>query len=512
MNTRSYVLYPMLRAAIMLIVGLIVGHTFPSEGMWLATLSGIIILSVALMKHCIAQSVVLSLTWLSLGGFLMSRAVADMNVALPNEDIEYEAVITSEPTIHGKVLMADILILNGEEGLKAKASFLRDTTYNQWQALQVGTGIRARSLLVKPTNYRGGTFDYARYLKEHGYRACTYIYKDKWQAAELDIRKLSAFDRTVLLAKRFRHVLLKRLQAMGMEGKDYAVVAALTLGEKSFLTKDIKDDYSISGASHVLALSGLHLGIVYALLNFLMLGWRKQWAAQLLSITLVWAYVVLVGFSPSVVRSAVMLTIFALVTLANENTLSLNTLALTAVIMLITNPLTLYDIGFQMSFLAVLGILVFLPFFRKLISRKILYSHRVLTGIWNMIAVSLSAQILIFPIVIYYFGRFSCYFLLSNFIAIPCATALLYGVVLLVPLAFVPYMGSLMAAILSYLVRFMNSVLQFIASLPGASIENIRWNTGQVIAVYVVIGCLYWLLKLAKRHRIMYENLDNSVD
>lgn len=442
-------------------------------------------------RHMLWQSTAISAACFAFGAVMMARAVLTMKVDLPETDVDYEAVVVSEPIVHGRVVMTDLLVLTNGGSMKVKASFLRDTTDGRWQQLQVGSGLRVRSLLVAPTNYRGGSFDYAGYLKEHGYRASTLLYSDHWQFARVDVSQLSHWQRVVLAAKQWRRKLLSRVERLGVEGQDYAVLVALTLGEKSFLSQETKDDYSISGASHVLALSGLHLGIIYALFTFLLFRWRKRWLAQLLVLTLIWAYVVLVGFSPSVVRSAVMLTLCSLGLLLNRGGFSLNTLSLAAIVMLCANPLTLFDLGFQMSFLAVLGILLFVPLFSKMVSEKFLFSHRCVAWVWNMVVVSVSAQLLIFPLVAYHFGRFSSYFLLSNFIAIPCATLLLYGAVLLIPLSFVPVVGSVLATGLTLIAKLMNGGLQLIASLPGASVEPIVWSAGQTICVYVLLAVFY---------------------
>lgn len=495
----------MLRAALALLVGMVLGHALPAALPWLVAALVLAVVAIALWRFMVWQSVAVTLLWLVLGGYQMARSVSQPQPALPTGDVAYEAVLTSEPVWQGKVLRADMVILDGATTIKTKASFFCDSVDTRWKALRVGMGIRARSLLTAPANYRDGTFDYAAYLRQHGYRACTFIYIRNWVEAEVSLTSLSALDRTVLLAKMWRHRLVERLSALGMEGQDYAVIAALTLGEKSFLSKELKDDYSVSGASHVLALSGLHLGIIYGLLTFLFFGWKKQWAAQLFVMTLIWAYVVLVGFSPSVVRSATMLTVYAVVSLLQRDRFSLNTIGLVAVVMLCINPQNLYDLGFQMSFLAVLGILLFFPLFDRMVSRPYLQRHRVLSWLWGMVAVSLSAQLLIFPLVAYHFGRFSCYFLLSNFIAIPCATVLLYGIVLLVPVSFLPLLGGWLATALAFVARMMNAGLQWVASLPGASIEGIAWSAAQTWAVYVLLACFYYVWWFLLRHHILGE-------
>ena len=284
-----------------------------------------------------------------------------------------------------------------------------------------------------------------------------------------------------------RTKLLKRLKDEGMEGDAYAVVAAMSLGDKSLLTKELKNVYSVTGASHVLALSGLHLGIIYSLLALLINGRRWQMASQLICILSIWVFVFLVGMSTSVVRSAIMLTVYALLSLGHRDKMSVNTLAFTAIVMLMVSPRSLFDIGFQMSFMAVFFILIWMPVFWRVFSEKYLMEHRMVRWCWGMMAVSVSAQIGVAPLIAYYFGRFSTYFLLTNFIVIPAATLILY-------LTLVCLIMPCLAYLLLYIVGSLNQVLAYFATIPGASIDGLHPTLLQVSMVYVILFAIYLLL------------------
>lgn len=286
-----------------------------------------------------------------------------------------------------------------------------------------------------------------------------------------------------------REVLLQRFADAGLSDDQYAIVAAMVLGDKSALSRDIKNTYSITGASHVLALSGLHLGIIYALLSLLVVGRRWQLFSQTLIILSIWAFVFLVGMPTSVVRAAVMLTVYALLALGHRPKMSVNTLAFTAVVMLLFQPSALFTISFQMSFMAVLSILLFVPLFEAVFTPEYLMTHRWVKWLWGMVAVSCAAQIGVAPLIAYYFGRFSVWFLLTNFIVIPTATLILYLslLVLVIPQ---------LAFLLVYVVGGLNSTLTKIAQLPGASIEGLHPTLTQTVLIYVVILALYVLLRL----------------
>ena len=304
-------------------------------------------------------------------------------------------------------------------------------------------------------------------------------------------QSVSRIDRSKQFFLSQRSKLLERFADGGVDGDAYAVVAAMSLGDKSALTRDLKDTYSVSGASHVLALSGLHLGIIYMLLSVLLP--RRRWPAlsQLLIILFIWAFVFLVGMSVSVVRSAIMLTVYGLLSIGNRDKLSINALAFTAIVMLMWNPAWLFDVGFQMSFLAVFAILLFVPLFDDVFSAEYLMAHRWIKRIWGLVVVSCSAQLGVAPLIAFYFGRFSTYFLLTNFIVIPAAMAILW-------LSLVVLLFPSLAYILLYIVQCLNTILSRITALPGASIDNLHPRVLQVMLIYVLIFCSYLLIERIK--------------
>ena len=285
---------------------------------------------------------------------------------------------------------------------------------------------------------------------------------------------------------KYRSRLLEKISTQDADTDAYAVVAAMALGDKSALTQDLKDVYSVTGASHVLALSGLHLGIIYSLLSLFVFRRRWQVLSQIFIILSVWAFVFLVGLSTSVMRSAVMLSVYALLSLGHRDRMSVNTLAFTAIVMLMISPMSLFDVGFQMSYMAVLSILLFVPLMEGVFTEKYLMSHRVIRWLWGMVTVSFSAQIGTAPLIAYYFGRFSCYFLLTNFIVIPAAMLILY-------LSLLVFVVPSLAYILFEIVTALNGLLAKIASIPGASIDDLHPTKIQTTMIYLIIVAVYLL-------------------
>lgn len=311
-------------------------------------------------------------------------------------------------------------------------------------------------------------------------------------------QSLSSFERTILKAQDFRQQAEQQLHTLHIGEQDFAVIAAMAMGDKSALNQETKEAYSISGTSHILAVSGLHIGIIFQLIILLLGGKRRSKLTIILSTTIVWAYVIFIGFPASAVRAATMLSIYSMVLLSLRPDPTLNTLALAYIIMVLVNPFNIFDIGFQMSFLAVGSILLFYPLFFSLLS-----SHsNIIRAIWGLFCVSLAAQIGTLPLIVFYFGRISCYSLITSFIAIPAATLILYLCVLLFilsPLTYISFLASSIEGLMQLVMNVLTSITQFIntafrltSMLPGASIEHVHLSLLQLAILYVAILAGYF--------------------
>lgn len=298
-----------------------------------------------------------------------------------------------------------------------------------------------------------------------------------------------------------RQGLLDDYRRWGLSDDEYGVIAAMTLGDKTALTKDMKARYAQVGASHVLALSGLHLMIIYAVISLMVGWWRWRMVSQVATVLAVWAFAFLVGLSPSVVRSAFMISVYALASLGYRERMSVNTLAFTAIVMLAVNPLAMYDIGFQLSFMAVLWIVLLNPLMAKIIPLHVQQRHRWLSMLWGMTTVSVSAQVGTAPLVAYYFGRLPVYFLLSNYIVIPAATLILYLALASMMTGWWTALQHILVGALATIVSWMNGALGWIAQLPKSSVEGLNLSTLQVCLIYLLTGALWVLLALATNRK-----------
>lgn len=472
---------PLFRLIVCLMAGIVVGDAV-AVGWWLLPIFVVmVILALLLWKYEQWQSLAIAVCFVVLGWLLMERQKASLVVDWPGNEVCYEAVVISEPVEKPKTMAVDVLL--AESGRKLKCYLYKD---ERSRRLHIGDGLKVQSRIETNTEWRKGSFDYRRYLEIHGFTGRTFVASWKWQKAKISLAQLSRIERMRLTFLKYRSRLLEKINTQGKDSDTYAVVAAMALGDKSALSQDLKDIYSITGASHILALSGLHLGIIYALLSLFVFSRRWQMLSQMIIILSIWAFVFLVGMSTSVVRSAMMLSVYALLSLGHRDRMSVNTLAFTAIVTLMISPMSLFDVGFQMSYMAVLSILLFTPLMEGVFTAEYLMSHRLVRWFWGMVVVSLSAQIGTAPLIAYYFGRFSCYFLLTNFIVIPAAMLILYLslVVLLIPS---------LAYILFDIVAVLNSLLTKIASMPGASIDDLHPTKIQTTMIYVIIVAVYLL-------------------
>ena len=265
-----------------------------------------------------------------------------------------------------------------------------------------------------------------------------------------------------------------------------AVLTAMTLGEKSALTRDLRDVYATTGASHVLALSGLHMGILFCLFTILVPPGHRNLLTSLLTVVLFWSFALLTGLSTSVTRSALMLSAATVFSLRSGQRSTLNVLCLSALLMLVVWPYALFDVAFQLSFLSVFAILMVVPVLDSFWPRSFLQDHRGFRLLWSLVAVSLAAQAGTAPLVAHYFGRLPVYFLITNLVVIPCAYAILW---LSLAYLFVPI--SLLGRALLLVGSTMNSALTAIAAWPCASLSVHHPTAITTAMYYVIIVTLY---------------------
>ena len=274
--------------------------------------------------------------------------------------------------------------------------------------------------------------------------------------------------------------------------QEAAVLNALVIGVKDYLDTEIKEAYSAAGAMHVLAVSGLHVGIVYLLISLLFGQLKKTALGKVLfvviSLSIVWWYALITGFSPSVMRASTMFSVIILAESSNRKNNIYNSLGLAAFILLLYNPYFVFEVGFQLSFIAVLGIVMLQPPIYRLWNPP----NKLFDYLWAIISVSIAAQIVTFPLSILYFHQFPTYFLLSNIIVIPASMVMLStGLFMLAIGSFSTIAGETIGFLLGGFVEWINWLILWIRNFPFPTVDWLYLSDLSALLLYLFMIYLF---------------------
>lgn len=331
------------------------------------------------------------------------------------------------------------------------------------------TRIHVSNLRPYMTHYEA----YALYLQRHDISGIAYVSSE--QILQLDHKPKLSYRMRQSVVGYYRHC--------GIDGEPLAVLSAITLGERSLLTDDINSAFRTAGVAHILVVSGMHVGFLFLLVLLLYKYTRFKKQAVVVGILLLWSYAWFTGFSVSVRRAAFMFTILLLARSSGGEYNPIGALFLSAFFVLLFNPMALYDASFQMSYVAVLSILLFMPLFH-------LSGHNI---VLQNVAMTISAQVLLSPLIIYLFGNFPVWFLLSNvFVALLAPL-----VFVLAPIAFLPFC--------KWVLQVLCGIVSFVASLPWSEL-HISVSFRMLVVSYVLLFLLYDVIasRASARSLIMF--------
>ena len=276
-----------------------------------------------------------------------------------------------------------------------------------------------------------------------------------------------------------------------------AICKALCIADKSELTSTIKKEFSRAGASHILAVSGMHVGIIFTAISTLLglISKRRNYTniSNLVAIIFLWFYAFICGLQPSIVRACTMFTVPIIAKILNRDNISFNCLLFTAFCMLIYDYSYLFNIGFQLSFFAVAGILLF----QERIFNIFPLQNKILIWLWSMTSVSIAAQITTLPLTIYYFHNIPVLSLISNLFIIPLSTLLIYSSSIFLSLSYFPN-NHFIILITNKLSHALTSVIKYFSDISFAVIEHINISIFQVILLYLIILIIKYFLESKK--------------
>jgi len=352
---------------------------------------------------------------------------------------------------------------------------------------------------IKPNN--PNAFDYNNYLTRRGIKFTAYVKSEDWKLISRQ-QKWEVKD----VANKLRKKILIQFQKNGISGDEYAVAASLILGYRDDLSDDLTSAYRSAGVMHILCVSGMHVGIIYLIVSFLLgflKGFKKGALLRLILILLnIWAFAIITGLSPSVTRAAVMFTFVSIGQNINRNVNIYNTLAASALMILTFDPFYIFDIGFLLSYIAVISIATF---YDSIYSLWVPY-NKILDRLWQIAAVSIAAQIGTAPLTIFLFHQFPNYFLISNIVVILAIVPIFYLTLSSLVFSFIPPLASWLSTLSSWMIGALNYFVIKIQNMPFAVTEHISFSAITLLLSIILIISLSVML-IRKRPNWIFVNL-----
>lgn len=480
------------------LIGLLIGNYFPifKPGLWallfVSALFCLLKLKTKTYPFDLYLSSFLAISFVTIASY----TVPTPKVTAPDQYqhilatlLEYPTEKTNSYQAQLKIHRADSAVYHHETIL---AYFEKTDSVNQ---LQPGDQLVAKCRLQAIRNQ--GTpygFDYQKFMANRQIYYSTYISARNYARVQKGSRKSLLFQ-----AEHLRSSLIGLLKSYIKNQESLQVISALTLGYRKELSPETRSYFASTGAMHVLAVSGLHVGMIYLFLSSLLGFLKRTRFGKLFYVLaiglLLWFYALLTGFSPSVQRATVMFSFILIGSSLQRPPAIYNSIAASAFILLLFNPNLLFEVGFQLSYAAVTSIVFFFPRLESLVKPR----NKLSKKLWQLFCVSLAAQFGTFALSIYYFNQFPVYFWLSNFLVIPAAYFILGGTFLFFLLSPFGHLAQILASFVSAITFATTFLLRQIEQLPFSLIENISLSTPQLLLLLAMGATLLFFIKLKRK-------------
>jgi competence protein ComEC len=337
-------------------------------------------------------------------------------------------------------------------------------------------------------------FDYREYLRRKKIFSSSFVNSEN--VIIVDSGQINFYRKFVFSLQQYS---LETLQKAQLKSEELAVALALLIGDKQFLEDDLRNSYTNSGTIHLLAVSGLHVGIVFMILNFVLKFMDRKKKLRLFKgfiiLISLWIYASVAGLASSIVRASTMFSIFVIADMTDKTKSTYNSIAISCFIMCIANPYVIFESGFQLSYLAVLGIVYFQPKFMK----PFYNCNKFVKPLVECITVTLAAQLGTLPVILYIFKVFPTYFLLANLILVPYTSVVMYIGALVIALSWQPFLLVISGFALNYSVYLMNWIVKFFDQLPNSVIDGIYINGIQCTLLIISILSLAFLFSFKRK-------------
>ncbi len=400
-----------------------------------------------------------------------------------NDYHSYEVEIIDVPIVKKKTIKlitkihknSDTLAMDGSE--KTMLYIQRDSLSEK---INYGDRINVYcqfSEIAKPLNpYE---FDYREFLYRKGIRYQSYVTSYAWEKVS---DKNGNFIQRI--AYSVRNYFLSILETQEIDIQEMGVVTAILLGYDENLDPELAKHYSGAGVSHILCVSGMHVGVIFLMLNYLFgfLDKRKggKIIKSILLLVFVWFYAFLTGLSPSVLRAGTMFTFVIVGQLFDKHVAIYNSLLASLLFLIILDPFLIYSVGFQLSYLAVFSIV----WLQKPIYNLYNPKNKGIDFVWQLASVSIAAQVLTTPLCLYYFHQFPNYFILANIMIPLLSSIVMYLGIAVISFSFIPFLSTILNHLLVWSVKFMNFVVVSIHQLPGSVTNNVDIDKTAMILLY----------------------------
>lgn len=496
--------YAIIRFALYLIIGIIIGYNFPVDYI-VSLIIGFGFLLLLVISYFISKKQLQRTVWFGCIAALTTIAIGVLTVNLHNQKLfknhytkhiiqntEYTIVVKVREVLkhnnYYEKYIVDVLKINDSSvSGKLMLNIKKDSLQQPLTVDDILMTTSAISDVPPPLNLY--QFDYKNYLEKQ------YVYHQVFASHSL-ILLIDNKDHTMFgYADTFRNTINHNLKRYNFGYDEQAIITALILGYRQDISSTIFESYSKSGAVHILSVSGLHVGLILLLMQrlFKPIDYIKHGKVIkiCLIVFLLWVFAIIAGLSPSVTRAAAMFSVVAIGMNLKRPSNIFNTLAISLFVILLFKPLFLFDIGFQMSYLAVISIVVIQPMFLKLWRPK----NRIVDFFWQILAVSIAAQSGVIPVSFYYFHQFPGLFWLTNLIIIPPMGFILGFGILVMLLALFNILPQWMASFYDKVIELMNMVIAWVARQEQFIIHDIEFSFLQAVTSYILLIALIAILK-----------------
>lgn len=397
--------------------------------------------------------------------------------------VRLEGDVESRPNSF-KALATVLALEKDSTWLKVKGDILLYFTKDSLaQNLRYGDRLIIYSRLNEPLPPANpGEFNYKRFLANKNIYYQAFVRQDQWLKSGS-----GAVNPVVQFALNLRKSFIRVFENHGIAGRDFAVATALIVGMDEYLDNDTRKEFSVAGAMHVLCVSGLHVGVIFLVLNSMLFFLNRNRYTRLLRMILllagIWFYALLTGLAPSVLRASAMFSFVIIGLSMNRRASIYNSLAASAFVLLLINPFLILEVGFQLSYAAVIAIVSIQPKLYRLWRSD----NWIADKIWGITTVSIAAQVGTAPLGLYYFHQFPNYFIITNLLVIPLATLILYAGFLTVILSVIPALSGIVSWLLVLFLKAMNYSVAFVDGLPYSSTTGVFITMIEMLILFLVL-------------------------